>query len=126
MRDIVHNIGVKLAIAPAVQAAAADGATIDTLGFNSLAFAINTGAIVGSGDFGVKLQDSDDGSSWADVSASQVQGIVPATLLASTSYKLGYAGFKRYAHLSITKAGGTSIALGASAILGGAMSKPIS
>lgn len=125
MRDLISNVAVKQAIAPAVQAAAVDGSSVDTLGFNSLGFVINTGAIVGSGDFGLKLQDSDDGATFADVVAAQVKGSVPATLVAASTYKLGYAGFKRYARLSATKAGGTSIALGAIAVLSDAQKRPV-
>lgn len=125
MRDIINNVGVVQALAPAVQAAAVDGATIDTLGFDSIGFAINTGAIAGSGDFGVKVQESDDGTTFTDAAASAVQGTVPATLEASKAYKLGYIGFKRYARLSLTKAGGTSIAAGAVAILGHAAQRPV-
>ncbi|MDJ1632518.1 hypothetical protein [Rhizobium rhizogenes] len=125
MRDIISNIAVLSALAPAVQAAVADGLTIDTLGFNSLAFAINTGAIVGAGDFGVKLADSDDGSAFTDVAAAQVKGSVPTTLAANSAYKLGYVGFKRYVRASLTKSGGTSIALGVLAILGDASDRPV-
>lgn len=125
MRDLVHNIGIIPAIAPAVQTAAADGAAIPLKGFDSLVFAINTGAIVGSGDFGVKVQESDNGTDFIDAAASAVQGTVPATLAAASAYKLGYVGFKPYARLSLTKAGGTSIALGATAIKGHAASRPV-
>lgn len=125
MRDLVRNIGVRQAIAPAVQASAADGTTVDLLGFNSVAFAINTGAIAGAGDFGVKVQESDDGSTFNDAAASAVLGSVPTTLVAASTYKLGYIGFKRYTRLSITKAGGTSIALGATAILGEPSQLPV-
>ena len=126
MRDLVHNIGIVPALAPAVQAAAADGLAIDLKGFNSVAFAINTGAIVGAGDFGIKLQESDDGAAFTDAAASAVQGTVPATLAAASAYKLGYIGFKRYARLALTKAGGTSIALSAVAIKGDPVSAPVS
>lgn len=126
MRDLYSNIGAVLALAPAVQAAAADGVSIDTKGFNRLAFVVNTGAIVGSGDFGVKLQESDaSGSGFADVAASQVDSNAPATLTASGSFKLGYRGTKRYVRVSLTKAGGTSIALGASAVLGDPADAPV-
>lgn len=117
MRDLVSNIAVRPAIAPAVQAAAADGTAIDLLGFNHVAFAISTGAIAGSGDFGVKVQESDDGVAFTDADAAQVLGTVPATLAAASAYKLGYVGFKRHVRLSLVKAGGTSIALGAVAVL---------
>ena len=125
MRDLVHNIGLKQAIAPAVQAAAADGATIDLKGFNRVAFAGNTGAVAGSGDFGLKVQESDNGADYTDAPASAVIGTVPATLVAASTYKLGYIGFKRYTRLALTKAGGTSIALGAVAVLGDAASRPV-
>lgn len=115
MRDLVHNIAVRPAIVPAVKSASDDGAAIDLLGFNCVAFAISTGAIAGSGDFGVKVQESDDGVAFTD--AAQVQGTVPATLTAASTYKLGYVGFKRHVRLSLVKAGGTSIALGAVAVL---------
>ncbi len=125
MRDLVSNISVIPAIAPAVQAAAADGAAIALKGFDSLVFAINTGAIVGAGDFGVKVQESDDGTTFTDAAASAVLGTVPATLAATSSYKLGYRGFKPFARLSLTKAGGTSIGLGAVAIKGHAHTRPV-
>jgi len=125
MRDLVSNIGVAQAIAPAVKSAAADGLAIDLKGFNRVAFVINTGAIVSDGDFGVKVQESDDGSAFTDADASDVQGTVPATLAATSAYKLGYIGSKRYARLGLTKAGGTSIALGAVAVLGDPAFAPV-
>ncbi|WGD32017.1 hypothetical protein AncyloWKF20_09445 [Ancylobacter sp. WKF20] len=125
MRDLVSNIGIVPAFAPAVQSAAGDGLAIDLKGFNRVAFAINTGAIVGSGDFGIKVQESDDGSTFTDAAASAVLGTVPATLAAASAYKLGYIGFKRYARLSLTKAGGTSIALGAVALKGDPARSPV-
>jgi len=125
MRDLVHNIAAVPAIAPAVQSAAADGAAIDLKGFGRVAFVISTGAIVGSGDFGLKVQESDDGAAFSDAAASAVLGSVPATLAAASAYRLGYVGFKRYCRVSLTKAGGTSIALGAVAVLADPASAPV-
>ncbi len=128
MRDLYSNIGTVSALDPAVQAAAISGDAIDLMGFNRVAFAINTGAVVGAGDFGVKLQESDTTTSgdFTDVDVEQVVTNAPTTLAASSTYKLGYRGFKRYVRLSLTKAGGTSIAAGAVAILGDAASRPVS
>ena len=118
MRDLYSNISAISALSPAVQSAAGQGAAIDTLGAGRLAFVVNTGAIAGSGDFGVKLQESDTGSSgWTDVAADKVDSSAPATLEADSTYRLGYRGWKRYVRLSLTKAGGTSIAAGAAAII---------
>lgn len=127
MRDLYSNIGAGLALAPAVQSAAATGPAIDTLGFGSVAFAVNTGAIAGDGEFGVKLQDSDttENGDFTDVAAASVDSNAPATLAASSTYKLGYRGHKRFVRLALTKAGGTSIAAGAVAILGSAASRPV-
>ncbi|MBU2483900.1 MAG: hypothetical protein KKG78_02355 [Alphaproteobacteria bacterium] len=126
MRDLYSNVGVSLALAPAVQSASVDGVAIDTLGFNSAAFTVNTGAIVSAGDFSVKLQESDaSGSGFADVAAGFVDTNAPATLEAASAYKLGYRGNKRYARLVLTKAGGTSIAAGASVVLGDPTEAPV-
>lgn len=118
MKDSVSNVKAVPAIVPAVKTAAGDGSTVDVQGFGSLLFVINTGAIAGDGDFGVKVQDSANGSDWADAAAVDVQGTIPATLAATSAYRVGYTGSKRYVRLALTKEGGTSIALGAVAVLG--------
>ncbi len=118
MRDLYSNIGAVQAIAPAVQAAAADGITVDLKGSKAVAFVVNTGAVVGSGDFGVVIHESDaSGSGFAAADAAFVDSNAPATLAAASTYRLGYRGSKRYVRLQLTKAGGTSIALGAVAVL---------
>lgn len=128
MRDLYSNIGAALALAPAVQSAAASGTAIDTQGFGSVAFIVNTGAVAGDGDFGVKVQESDTTTSgdFADADAGVVDTDAPDTLDESSTYKLGYRGFKRYVRLALTKAGGTSIAAGAIAVLGDAAQRPVS
>lgn len=119
MKDMHSNIKAVLAVKPAVKSAAGDGETVDLQGFNAVAFAVNTGAVAGDGDFGVVIQDSANGSGgWNNAAAADVLGTVPATLLADSAYRLSYVGSKRYVRLNLTKAGGTSIALGAVAILG--------
>ncbi|MCR5856570.1 hypothetical protein [Mesorhizobium sp. J428] len=118
MRDLYSNISAVQAITPAVKAAAADGITIDLAGSKAVAFIVNTGAIVSSGDFGVAIQESDaSGFGFAAPDAAFVDSNAPATLAADSTYRLGYRGAKRYVRLSLTKAGGTSIALGAVAVL---------
>ncbi|WP_253944205.1 hypothetical protein [Pseudogemmobacter hezensis] len=126
MRDLFSDIGTVLALAPAVQTAAVTGPAIDLKGVGRVAFALTTGAVAGSGDFGVTLQESDDGATgWADVAADQVQSNAPETLAASATVKLGYLGWKRFVRLSLTKEGGTSIAAGAVAILGSTADRPV-
>ncbi|TCM57833.1 hypothetical protein C8J36_102636 [Rhizobium sp. PP-F2F-G48] len=122
MKDTYHDMKAVQAIAPAVLAAAATGAAIDLSGFDSAVLVVNTGAIVASGDFGVKLQESNTTTEadFADVAPADRLGAIPATLTANTTYRLGYIGSKRkrYIRAVVTKAGGTSIAVAAVAVLG--------
>jgi len=119
MKDLYSNVKTVPAIVPAVKSAAGDGITVDTRGFGSVIFAVATGAIVSDGDFGLAVQESDEASAnFAAPTAGLVTSDAPATLAASSAYRLGYVGSKRYVRLQLTKAGGTSIALGAVAILG--------
>ena len=126
-RDLYSNVGTAQAIVPAVKTAAGDGIAIDTKGFSSVAIVINTGAIAGDGEFGVALQESDTttGGDFGAVDAAFVDSNAPDTLEANSTYKVGYRGNKRYVRLQLTKAGGTSIALGAVAVLGDPHDRPV-
>jgi len=126
MRDLASNIAVVTALSPAVQAATVNGVAVDTKGYGSVAFVLNTGAIASAGDFGAKLQESDvSGSGYTDVAAGDVVGSFDATAVADATEKVSYIGFKRYVRIVLTKAGGTSIAAGAIAILAHAAERPI-
>lgn len=127
MRDLYSNIGAVLALSPAVKSAAGEGPAIDTLGFNRVAIIVNTGAVAGDGDFGLKLQESNSATpeTFTDADAVMVDSNAPTTLEANTAYKLGYTGFKRYVRVALVKAGGTSIAVGAVAILSDASQRPV-
>lgn len=128
MRDLAPNLGVVLALSPAVQAATIKGNVIDTAGFGSLAFIINTGAIAAAGSFTISVQESDtttDGD-FTDVAAGDLtSNSLVAPVAADTSYKVGYIGNKRYARIVATKNGGTSVAIGAVAVKGHAASRPV-
>lgn len=129
MRDTYHSHKAVLALAPAVQADSVDGAAIDIQGFDSALIVVNTGAVAGSGNFGAKLQESDTttGGDFTDVAAADQLGTFPATLVASTAYRVGYIGSKRkrFIRVVLTKASGTSIAAGVVAILSNGEREPI-
>lgn len=127
MRDLASNIGVALALSPAVQAATIKGNTIDLKGFDAATLVINTGAIASAGDYTAKLQESDtttDGD-FTDVTAVGLIGALPASLTADGSFKQGYIGFKRYIRVVVTKNSGTSIAAGAVVIKSNAAQRPV-
>lgn len=117
MRDLSRNLKTVAALAPAVLTATGTGASVDLKGADGAAFVVATGALVGAAVFAAKLQDSDDGSTFADVAADQVDSNAPATLVAASSYKVGYRGFKRYARVVLTYTSGTSLAASAVAVL---------
>ena len=127
MRSLEPNIGAVQAIAPAVLSATTTGSALDLKGFESAALVVNTGAIVSAGDFSIKLQESDTTTpgDFADIDAAHITGSTPATLEANSVYRLGYIGHKRYLRAVATKAGGTSIALGAVLVKGDAHDRPV-
>lgn len=127
MRDIVHNLGVALALSPAVQAATIKGNAIDLLGFDSVMFVVNTGAIASSGNFTITVEESDTATD-GDFAAAPAAAVIGSTLVnpltADGSFKVGYVGDKRYARVVATKNSGTSIAAGAIAVKGNAALRP--
>lgn len=127
MRSIEPNFGAVAVIAPAVQSATDTSSAIDLQGFESACLVVNTGAIAGSGDFSVKLQESDETGTetFEDVAAEHLTGTVPATLEAASVYKLGYIGIRRYVRTVLTKNSGTSIAASAILVKGNAHTVPV-
>ncbi|WP_105437519.1 hypothetical protein [Neorhizobium sp. T25_13] len=118
-KGLYHNLHAVPAINSASQSAAADGLEIDRKGSQGLMFIVNTGSITSAGDFGVKVQESDtSGSGYTDADEEDIINGVPASLGATSAYQVEYIGKKRYVRLALTKAGGTSIQLGAIALIG--------
>lgn len=121
MRDLASNIGVVPALAPTEYSAATNGETIDRKGFEKVAFAVVSGDATGSLTF--KVQDSDDGTTFADADAKYIIGEAPAAIEADSAYKLGYWGHKRYQRIALTGTGTADVA--AVAILSGANARPV-
>lgn len=127
MKDFISGIGLLASLVPAVVAATAKGTHADLQGFNSATLIVNTGAIAGDGLYDIRLQESDtttDGD-FTDVAAGDLIGTLPAALAASSVYKQGYKGIKRYIRAVITKQSGTSIAAGAVILRGHPNDAPV-
>ena len=127
MKDGISGIGLVASLVPAVVTATTKGTHADLQGFNSATLVINTGAIAGDGLYVIAMQHSDtttDGD-FVDVPAAELLGTLPAALEASTVYKQGYKGSKRYIRAVITKTSGTSIAAGAVFALGHPYDAPV-
>jgi len=127
MRDLYSALGVVSAVVPQVLAATDTGAAIDLKDFDSVVVLVNTGAIVSSGNYTAKLQESDTTTAedFDDVEAADLLGSFPASLAASTAYKVGYIGTKRYVRTVVTKNSGTSIACSIQIVKANAAIKPV-
>lgn len=128
MRDLAHNIAAVQVVVPAVLSATDTSAAIDLKGYDGAVLIINTGAIASSGNFTPKLQESDTTATedFDDVAAGDLIGTFPSALAATSVYKVGYIGNKRYVRTVLTKNSGTSIAAGAVIIKGYAQERPVS
>ncbi|WP_315923502.1 hypothetical protein [Mesorhizobium sp. SP-1A] len=127
MRDLASNIGVAQTLAPVDYSATTKGTAVDLAGFNSAALVINTGAITSAGKYVVSVQESPtstDGD-FTDVNAADLVGSLPAELAATSAYKVGYTGTKRFIRAVITKTSGTSIVAGAVVVKGNAADRPV-
>lgn len=121
MLDLLNRISVLSALKPqAARTASATGDTVDLMtnnGSNSCVFMVIAGVIT-DGTHAFKLQDSPDGSTWADVpttSPGYVQGSgqsFTSSTTAGTCIKIGYLGNTnggyRYVRLATTVTSATS------------------
>ena len=124
---------VQAANALDVAAARVDGTDagniIDTLGFESIEFVVQTGTIT-DGTHTVLLQDGDDSglSDAGTVPAAQTLGTLPAIVAADddTVFRVGCVTKKRYVRLSIVTTSATTGGItSAVALLGHPKSKPV-
>lgn len=122
------------ALRPQTVTASGAGSVVDLLGFNSCLIVLNigtTGATLdGSNFLGVRLQDSDDGSTgWADVTDSSLLGgfslasgssifIIDSSSEDERSYKFAYTGIKQFLRLSLIEVGTISLPMSAVMLLG--------
>jgi hypothetical protein len=145
MKDLHSNIKLVQTLDPATVTGTSDvnGATVDRQGFDSVEHIVLFGesgdTLSGSVYFDVTIQESDDDSTWTDVTtAADVVGATPdangvwttidAAAEDDTLYRIGYVGGKRYSRLQVeltgTHTNGTPIA--ACAVLGHADQAPTS
>lgn len=126
MKDLHSNIKVAEGLAPIVLTADQNCATIDRQGFESVEHIVMLGAtgdtLSGSVYIDLVLQDSDDGSTWGDVTAANdvivggdgVSTAPDANGIFATiddnaeddrHFRIGYRGGKRYSRVQIDLTG---------------------
>ena len=110
MLSIRESFDAAISLAPAARNATTNGTGVDLQSCGTAIAVITFGAWT-DGTHTIKLQDSDDNSTFADVAAAQVDGTNPAVSSgggASQTYRLGYMGTKRYIRAVSTVSGATT------------------
>lgn len=117
-RSLKEDISVAGSIAPALIAATATGAAVDTLGFESATIVFIPGTIT-DGTHTPSVLESDDNSTFTTVAAGDLIGSL-AALATGVIQRVGYRGMKRYlkAKSTVTGSPATGGSYGASVILG--------
>lgn len=139
MYDLANNVKVVPAIEPKASLGAANytGDTVDRDGFESVAFAISVAAsgdtLSGSLYVTFTMQDSDNGSDWADCDEDDVIAPEQSSLVDGTptsgvvltvddpaeddaTYVVGYRGGKRYVRINSAKTGTHTNGMAGSAV----------
>lgn len=115
-------------IAPADRSAGAtNGATIDSIGFDAALFTFVVGAIGATTTFDGKLQDSDDGTTYADIPGAAITQLPATGDNQSPTIDLQLGGrkqLKRYIRAVGTVGGTNSVVYGVDCKLGGAEKAP--
>ncbi len=114
MRDIYHNILVSQHLSPVVSTATKTSTTIDLQGYNSAMVVFNIGlaadTLSGSVYWTLKLQHSDDDSTYTDLAAADQNSpsltvVIDSSSKDRTVYSFGYQGAKRYLKAIATPTG---------------------
>jgi len=117
MRDLYHNVLATQVLNPVVATSTKTSATIDMQGYNSVSvvFLLGTSAdtLTTSLYWTLKLQHSDDNSSYSDVATIDINAgnattVVNSLSLDETAYSFGYIGGKRYIQAVATPTGSVS------------------
>lgn len=127
-KDLHNSIDERVALD--IQTIAVDattnGAIIDTAGFESVEFVLQTGTVT-AGTVTPALQDGND-AALADAAAVAADDVLGAFVTLSASNgttRVGYVGKKRYVRLDVVTAGGANLVTGAVAVLGSPRVAPV-
>ncbi|GIW70326.1 MAG: hypothetical protein KatS3mg101_1073 [Patescibacteria group bacterium] len=127
MRSVYDAIKALVTLRPQAITANANGISVDTQGYNSAAVILEVGAVSGTNPtLDVKLQESADGSTWADISGATFAQVTAA----NNSQILRVEGLgtsrKRYIR-AVATVGGTSPSFNTACevLLGRAYKEPV-
>ncbi|MDX1974463.1 MAG: hypothetical protein SFT92_02180 [Rickettsiales bacterium] len=114
MRDLYHNIAVSQPLNPVVSSTTKTSSAIDLQGFESAVVLFSVGlsgdTLSGSVYWTLKLQHSDDNSTYTDIAASDNSAgvatvVIDAAAEDEVAVVFGYVGSKRYLKALATPTG---------------------
>lgn len=129
--DLHSKVQIVNAVPPAALAANTNGASIDTVGYESLEYVLHVGAAFVGGGFTVSLEESTTGAFGGEqtaVPADDILGALPVIDIGDTNkvYRVGSIGKKRYQRIVLTETGTiTAGVIGVTAVLSHPKSAPI-
>lgn len=129
MQDLISNISATQIINPVLSVSARTSATVDLQGYQGCVIIVNIGltldALNSSNYWTLKVQHSDNASSWSDTTSADFKNatatyVVNSTALDETAYLFGYIGTKRYVRAQIVNSGthSSGTPMGASVVRG--------
>jgi hypothetical protein len=114
MRDLYHNTLVSQHLSPVVSTTTKTSTSIDLQGYNAASVVFDIGlaadTLSGSVYWTLKLQHSDDDTTYTDLVAAEQNSpllnvVVNSSALDRTTYSFGYQGAKRYLKAVATPTG---------------------
>ena len=123
-KDLTSAVSPLQTLVPATRNTAATGSTIDMTVFDSAVVVVAVGALV-DGTHSVTVQDSDDGTTWANVNDGQLVGTF-TNLTANSVQRVGYLGIRRYLRANSASSGATGCTFGAVIVRGNPRTGPTS
>ena len=131
-KSLHGRLSVQNSIVANEYAATADGATVDTQGYESAEIVLSVGVIAGTSTptYPINVQESADGTTWATVAAADLEGGLFGSIVAANDnqvHQRGYLGTERYLRVQIGAVTGTSPLLDVAAVivLGHARTAPV-
>lgn len=121
MKDLKNSLNAVTTLAPAARTATENGVGVDLQGFDGALVVIQAGTIT-DGTHSVKVQESDDNSTFTDVAADDLIGSL-VDLTSDTVQRVSYIGVKQYIRVVSTVSGATTGGVYSALVVRGAARK---
>lgn len=120
---LTEQVLASVALANATGSTSRNGPAVDVRGYLNVAFGVHLGAVAAGGSHTVKIQGSNDGSTWSDLEGVEY-AITPATAENVGVLDISHPRF-RYLRLTLTADGSNDVTISAIAYRAKANREPV-